>query len=500
MKLRVSIINLAFSFRMIRNLCFYLMINILCTTLSSATEEPTPEKKEETPDKFIIHNTNKLFTEIGYGPQDSSFSSDNDSFGQVQYEIYTALHENPQKWSEWNIVTRFRVTYSDNNTQSIFDDDQNFSQNTALSLVEEDEDDDLFFEAWEFFIKKDVLFGNPNVDFRIGRQKIQDTYGLWWDSSIESISVNYHSTYNHAMLAIGERFNQYKIQNDNLNASENNVTYTLFEYESAWKNNHIIGLRYLKEYDHSDSFNTKDPMDFDGYRYGFYTRGNRQKYRYNINYYIDISRLQGDYTYTQKSNQTPSATEGNVDGWSAYLELGYQWITFYTHPKITFVSVLTDSPETANSADIGFFQSGIQSNRNASNPDFTNGIVGSQTRLLIQNLEMWGLKFYFEPITRSNIELSWFHIARQESQAAFNPLLMPASQSSSPGNMNNNTTSNELGNAYDIQMVWRSLPYRIYSRLFGITYRASISYFDESSKDLGLRSTGQIVLGFQASY
>lgn len=204
-------------------------------------------------------------------------------------------------------------------------------------------------ELRQYYLKFSDI-GVPNVNLQIGRQRIREDMGMWWNRDIEAVRVNFNETLLKGFVGVAQQLTSNKTTDDFHEASEDRLR--IFG-EGSWQYgpDQFFELRALYEDDHSDTGSVgdviltddRDDEDFQllwaGARlHGSFVEGGAALE--NVKYRLDGLVVTGDediVTTAAAGTDTRSITavnDRNVFGWavdaSAEFELDTAWSPVFT--------------------------------------------------------------------------------------------------------------------------------------------------------------------------
>lgn len=93
--------------------------------------------------------------------------------------------------------------------------------------------------------------GLDGLATQIGRQRIREDRGLWWNDDVDAVRMIYDSSVFSGFLGVSENLNSYKTSDDDFDADEQDRLRFLAEGSWLLPYNHYFDVRALYENDHS---------------------------------------------------------------------------------------------------------------------------------------------------------------------------------------------------------------------------------------------------------
>lgn len=464
--------TLTFIVTIMKNIHCLVWLMFVLTLVGESSAQSVPLEETSQISDYETEYYHRLTTDLGNGPINGTLGEDNGYAARSRYEFQVNGYDLPQEISQWDFHIKLWLDLStdNNNTPNI-----EGGTNEGVSL-----------QLREFYFNKNFLFDDPRFSLSIGRKKIKDQYGLWWDESIESIIVNYDNTYNHAFFGIGQRLATYDTSGYELEPRNEGILYAFGEYNHDWSINHLSGIRYLYQNDNSSNKNNFNLFNFQGYQLGGYSQGQYYTDNYLLNYAIDFRVMNGKIN---RSLSQLNNLDNRIEGWSGFSEVGLTFNNISWSPKIGVIVASTNKPKAG---EYGFIETNLQTNRINYKEGFSNGLVGSLVGIRFQNMKMYGLQLHLKPFVRTNIVASWYNVERRSQDNPLYPIIIPQDHISPIGS--------QVGTITELQSVWKSLPKRYHGRLFGFQTRMSLSYFSPDEATLNLDANYQIFFGIDLTY
>lgn len=122
-----------------------------------------------------------------------------------------------------------------------------------------------FLELRQLYARFDEIGDIIPLNIQIGRQRIYEPYGFWWNRDLDAIRVNYNSTLFNGFLAVSENQGSYRT-NDDQDEDEQNRFRIMAEASRLITPTDRLEFRALYEKDHSgrdEIGETFDRFDYD---------------------------------------------------------------------------------------------------------------------------------------------------------------------------------------------------------------------------------------------
>jgi hypothetical protein len=107
-----------------------------------------------------------------------------------------------------------------------------------------------FFELRQSYLEFNDLGGDP-LAFRLGRQKIREPYGLWWNDNFDSARLSYVSTLFSGNAAVGQNLAVYRTDGNDFSNDDRDVTRALAEGSWQYHYQQFLEGRLLYQDDRS---------------------------------------------------------------------------------------------------------------------------------------------------------------------------------------------------------------------------------------------------------
>ncbi|MBU6234404.1 MAG: alginate export family protein [Alphaproteobacteria bacterium] len=231
-----------------------------------------------------------------------------------------------------------------------------------------------YLELRQYYLKfKGDEFGAENYDLTVGRQRIREDVGMWWNRDIEAVRVNYNATLVKGFVAVAEQLSSNKTLDDFHEAQEDRLRF-LGEATYQYQPQQYFGVRALYENDHSGTGSVGDTIlsenqddeDFNLLWAGARANGTLSE---GLNYRLDGIVVSGDEdTITTAAAGTGSRTitgvsNTDVFGWA--VDANMEWTVDELALKPTFIfgyAYGSGDGDSTDSTDHEFRQSDLHGN------------------------------------------------------------------------------------------------------------------------------------------
>lgn len=480
---------------------YYLgLILLLCSALARAqeAEEPTPPDTDaataaaaeaeaeaeasepaESADTFEIHH--KLSLQGGYGPKDSTLGQDYEPFYGVRYEPSLSWFSPQAEWPVWQGFARAWLNYNSSQASTPFQE-----QNPASERPQVEHSN---AELREFYLKRNLLGGDPRFSLSVGRQRFADHYGIWWDDSLESLRLNYLDDFASGFIAVGQRFYNYNSDAFSLEDNTRSIAYGLGEYSWRWHPQHWAGVRMLLEYDHSGA-DVDDPRDFKGGRAGLFAHGDELRWGVISDYRMELIALKGR---VETIDGSAVEERQNSSGWAFVGDIGKRFDDWPWQPRFALRGGITDKP--SNEFD-GFGFNDLQSDRVSGRETYSSGLLGSFIGINLRNLAFYGLAVETRPLPRHYFDVRLSDLYLRDGHGEL-PMRVSPELLETSGAI---TGDESLGQVLDLNYYWEMFPTAFYGRQLSFDLLLSAGYFKAGDAIRGLDDDYQLSFGAVLRY
>ncbi|MEZ0262233.1 MAG: alginate export family protein [Alphaproteobacteria bacterium] len=236
---------------------------------------------------------------------------------------------------------------------------------------------DSFLEWRQSYFQFDDI-GDTPAGVRIGRQKMRDPYGVWWNRNFDAANVYYDSTLFSGFIAGGENLMSYRTGGDDFGNNEEDVTRFLGSASWQYYYQNFLEGRIQVQNDHSDvnlgDIFASDDVDSETHDlvwFGVRASGETRLPTTGDNkfaYRADLMAVEGDEVVTGTAPFGPGTqivnalTSRDVSGWAfdGAVDVPLPNASPILHFGYAFASG-DENPGTAQE-DNGFRQSGLNGN------------------------------------------------------------------------------------------------------------------------------------------
>lgn len=431
-----------------------------------------------------------LSVQLGHGPQDSALGGDSEAFYGLRYEPTVTWYWPDRQWPRWQGFVRTWLNYTSSQTNLPF-------QEQPRREVEHSH-----AELREFYLRRQLLGNDPRFSLTLGRQRHSDTYGLWWDDSLESLRLDYRATFASGFLAVAERFSYYNSDGSRLDETDRDIRYVLGEFAWRWHRNHWTGVRALHEHDHSgqgpDSARL-DPQDFRGWRSGLFAHGSLPSETGAGDYRFEALYLQGNLETlaAAPTGGQPTVLRTRRTGWATVIELGQRFTQAAWSPRVSMRAGITDAPESAHD---GFYFNRLQSGRVNLADRYASGLLGSFVRLDLNNVAFYSLALETQPRLRHHLDLRLSALSLRNPDAVDNRRnALPIAVS--PASLGNEgPRDRDLGQVLDLTYHWQMFPVALGGRHLNLELQLNAGYFHAGRAFAALDDDYQLSLSAALHY
>lgn len=260
-------------------------------------------------------------------------------------------------------------------TGSLFARAQLFAPTGELVLTDEDRPrrSDTYVALRELWVDYRGFTSYPGEVIRLGRQRLRDPDGQWFDRDIEALRWIFDTTLVQGHLGVAERLFTGRSDGSDPTASERDRTYVFGQAGGQWRAGHYLGARAIHAFDHADPQDEllsgrRDPklsereftwLDFYAHN-DFYQLARRTGW----SYWADASVLAGtreDYRAAQ-DGMAVTRSEDSVLAWSTDLGLRWRPAALALPWQFGVAYAFASGSDTGNS-NHRYEQTGLHSNR-----------------------------------------------------------------------------------------------------------------------------------------
>lgn len=313
-----------------------------------------------------------LSTQIGYGPSRNLPGQEREEFGFLRYQLGYSGYIPTREWPAWTLHSRVWFDYSN---QMEFQTEPEPTRNDGASI-----------EWRDFYVQRHRLMGDPRLSVAVGRQSYRDLSGLWWNTSLESVRLQWSDTFNQGFLALGHPLHSFNTGEGSLPPEERDIAYLLGEFSWRWSADDWAGLRLLGEVGHGDRATNSTRV----LRLGAFMHGEPMQQRLS-DYWIEAIVLNGEQDQRQPDDTTQSQT---INGWALVAEAGKQHPRLRGRPRVALRLAVTDRAQEPGE---GFYLNALQSARSERTGGYSSGLAGAMPNLTFSNMLLYGLLVELQP-------------------------------------------------------------------------------------------------------
>lgn len=254
-----------------------------------------------------------------------------------------------------------------------YGDGGGIDQDTGEVLGAED-----FVELRQYWVQFTSLLGQVPLSAKIGRQRFNESSGIWWNRDFDAVRLSYNTTLLNNFVAIGQNMGGYRTTKDDFRNSDEDLFRVLGETSWQWRYAHFLEARfaYLNDMSGRNNIgslfgeNNRDTTDSDLMWAGVRARGEFAGFvsSRKADYRFDLMGLRGDEnieTTAAAAGGLRSVTgnsERDVSGW-AFDSLIQVPLPIMAEPElIVGYAFGSGDDDSANSDDHTFRQTGLDSN------------------------------------------------------------------------------------------------------------------------------------------
>ena len=209
----------------------------------------------------------------------------------------------------------------------------------------------------------------PGIDFSLGRKRLQEQTGLWWDRNYTVAEISYNRSLISAALMYGTEPVSFRSDDSGFKVRDEDISRVLAFTRWQWTLNHYLDVRYSYINDSSGAENTLDLADneFDlrdakaswlGLELsGLQTVSETLKLGYHLGY----TQLSGDVTDYMVNGIEFTAEEKNAESSMLNVDLVAQLDTALK-PALG-IQYFQTSDDEQSGVEGRYFQSGLESNK-----------------------------------------------------------------------------------------------------------------------------------------
>ncbi|MCP5162884.1 MAG: hypothetical protein H6999_04190 [Hahellaceae bacterium] len=448
---------------------------LFCPALSVAADAVTPSVFDH------WTATHKLTLEATYLESDTLNPTQSLSHS-VKYEGYFRYFNGDENWPDWEVMLRpWLVSAAEDRQFQLF--------STGGTQFEGE-----YVELREFYYQHNRVFGDPAYTLRIGRQQYQGDYGLWWDDSIESVSLAFDETNIGGFIALGQKFHSYNVGLDGdvneLSAAERDIFYVFGEFWKEPRAGLRYGVRTVYQYDVSAPNDNSDLSDFHGVKLGGFIQQKNPDQSPGFDYYLDAAVLTGKHQHVNSGGLINDTV--NTFGWQVLGEVGYSFAQPVSRDRLAFRLGVTDSPDSRFG---GSKLLEIQSDRVTNNGRYSTSLAGSFLDIRFSNILFAGATYRRFVSARNSIEVMVFDLYQRNKD-----LPLSASIGDRYDNGLDTGEGDHIGQLVDVFYSGRIFPYAYEQKRITFDYLASAGYFHNENAIGRSVNDYQVSIGINIRY
>jgi alginate production protein len=188
--------------------------------------------------------------------------------------------------------------------------------------------DDSFLEWRQSYFEFSNIAGQTPLSARIGRQRVKENYGIWWNEDFDALRMTYDTTLFKGTLTGGENLFSYRTDDED---SRNERDIARIMAEGSWQYHYqqFFEARFAYANDHSSLYigQPQNPNDIDNTTGNLYWAGVRAAGQANVFdspdeqkllYRVDLMRVSGDEDVGTigGGNTIIAINDQDVSGWA----------------------------------------------------------------------------------------------------------------------------------------------------------------------------------------
>jgi alginate production protein len=284
-----------------------------------------------------------------------------------------------------------------------------------------------FLEWRQSYLQFSNLTDHP-LSLKIGRQKVREDYGLWWNQNFDAIKLTYDTTLFKGSLGGGQNLFSYRTGEGDFTENDKDLAYLLAEGSWQYYYDHFFEARLAYQDDHSDLAvgdpeNPSNPDDRDGHLFwgGLRAAGKIAGFEKadKLSYRADLMGLSGNEDVATIGANTVTALTGqHVRGWAfdAATDIPLPEMSPVIHLGYAFGS---GDGNGADNTDHAFRQTGLQGNfsRIGALSEGTNN-YGTVLRPELSNIHVLSAGFTMPVLDASNAGILYRYYRLDDPAAA----------------------------------------------------------------------------------
>lgn len=444
------------SFKKFLPLCVFSFIVPLLSSPSAQAKQITPSLNIDTEVKLQVSDTDNF--DLG------TAGSDNILTGGLATRVMLTKNISENALIFWDGRAVFRP---DRGTFQ--------SSDTGTSVA-----NGTFFEWRQSYLQFNNI-GSPQANLKIGRQKVREDYGLWWNQNFDAARLTYDTTAFKGFLAAGQDLFSYRTGAGDFTENDKEIARVLAEGSWQYYYDHFFEARAAYENDHSgiavgdvEDPNNPDDREGDLFWAGLRAAGKTAALAEGANkpsYRIDLMAVRGNEDVaTIAGGVVAAVTDTDVRGWAldAATDIPLPNVSPVIHLGYAFGS---GDGNGADTTDHAFRQTGLDGNfsRFGALSENTDN-YGTVLRPDLSNIHVLSAGMTMPVMTASNVGVIYRYYRLDEAAAGL----------AASGVFNTlNGTDRELGQGVDLLFNVDVLKERQMSgaQLQAVDFRSSLGFF-----------------------
>ncbi len=323
--------------------------------------------------------------------------------------------------------------------------------------------DDEFIELRQLWAKYEAPFALKGASLTLGRQRIREPYGLWWNRNLDAANFKYDTTLFKGMIGVGQDLSSYNTSDNDFRNDDENRFRTFTEASWLIPHSHRLELRALYEHDHSDdeetgrliTTNDRDDTDYDLIWAGMRLKNEGIPITTDKNiffsYRVDLIGQTGELKRTSFStapgnlNQVTDTETHNSRAWAFDGALSFALAKATLKPTFS-IGYATGSGDSdpGDNTDTTFYRNDLNSSRSnhfGASRAFHN--YGEALRPDLSNLQVLSLGTSLDILQSMDLSFVYYRYLLNEIQSGLE---------SSSIRITENNQSRDIGQALDIIM------------------------------------------------
>lgn len=309
---------------------------------------------------------------------------------------------------------------------------QGFLTTDEITVTDEDQarKTESYAALREFWVEYGGLTAYPGEKLRLGRQRVREADGLWWDQDIEALRWLFDTTLLRGQIGIAEAFSTYRTSDHEPSLTLRDRAYGFGSLDWQWTPGQFAGARVAHAFDHKDldlddlavdgsvgpdAETRKDQLTWLGvHLHNNYFTDAQQP---GLAYWLEATYLFGDREQLQAADllQPAAVLTRDVRSWAT--DAGLRWRLPLSVPlQLGLAYAHGDGGGGYGGTSNQFEQTGLQSNR--SRYTGTRSLLyryGEALQPELSNLEVTSA-FVSLPFDRYDASLAYHHYRRDDTR------------------------------------------------------------------------------------